>query len=233
MVTNKGEPSSKLVNVVKNGLHVHNSHTHKGASSGHQDVNADFAGQLHRHRHSRIRTTTVDESESLSDIEDVQVTGYFLNKEEMHYKRIIWEAMNREYPKRGRQQKRATEAKIQTPAKRAAKTTSVTENEKCLSSKINYDALKKLNDELNLSQEKSKRESTDYDSGDNGDLQSNKKLAAEVFEPGKSDFSDEFDQGTDYREDGDSFGGYDGNPCYGYEEEEDGYGHDENCDYED
>ncbi|XP_043702889.1 transcription factor IIIB 90 kDa subunit-like [Telopea speciosissima] len=38
-----------------------------------------------------------DESESLSDVDDVEVDGYLHNAEEKHYKKIIWEEMNREY----------------------------------------------------------------------------------------------------------------------------------------
>ncbi|GFY93494.1 cyclin/Brf1-like TBP-binding protein [Actinidia rufa] len=38
-----------------------------------------------------------DLSESLSDIDDIEVDGYLHNEEEKHYKKIIWEEMNREY----------------------------------------------------------------------------------------------------------------------------------------
>ncbi|CAK9176035.1 unnamed protein product, partial [Ilex paraguariensis] len=38
-----------------------------------------------------------DESESFSDIDDVEVDGYLHNEEEKQYKKIIWEEMNREY----------------------------------------------------------------------------------------------------------------------------------------
>ncbi|KAK9114029.1 hypothetical protein Syun_020826 [Stephania yunnanensis] len=37
------------------------------------------------------------ESESLSDIDDMEVDGYLHNEEEKRYKKIIWEEMNKEY----------------------------------------------------------------------------------------------------------------------------------------
>ncbi|KAF7819238.1 transcription factor IIIB 90 kDa subunit-like isoform X1 [Senna tora] len=37
------------------------------------------------------------QSESFSDIDDSEVDGYLHNEEEKHYKRLIWEEMNREY----------------------------------------------------------------------------------------------------------------------------------------
>ncbi|KAJ9693687.1 hypothetical protein PVL29_009578 [Vitis rotundifolia] len=38
-----------------------------------------------------------DESESLSDIDDVEVDGYLHNEKEKQFKKVIWEAMNKEY----------------------------------------------------------------------------------------------------------------------------------------
>ncbi|CAN4111900.1 unnamed protein product [Withania somnifera] len=38
-----------------------------------------------------------DEPENFSDIDDVEVEGYLHNEKEKHYKKIIWETMNREY----------------------------------------------------------------------------------------------------------------------------------------
>ncbi|XP_028766914.1 transcription factor IIIB 90 kDa subunit-like isoform X1 [Neltuma alba] len=40
---------------------------------------------------------TPSESESLSDIDDLEVEGYLHNEEEKHYKTLIWSEMNREY----------------------------------------------------------------------------------------------------------------------------------------
>ncbi|GLT26251.1 hypothetical protein SLA2020_013330 [Shorea laevis] len=38
-----------------------------------------------------------DESDNFDDIDDLEVDGYLHNEEEKHYKKIIWEEMNREY----------------------------------------------------------------------------------------------------------------------------------------
>ncbi|KAK8520094.1 hypothetical protein V6N13_031438 [Hibiscus sabdariffa] len=38
-----------------------------------------------------------DESDNFSDIDDFEVEGYLHNEEEMRFKKIIWEEMNREY----------------------------------------------------------------------------------------------------------------------------------------
>ncbi|OAY74003.1 Transcription factor IIIB 90 kDa subunit [Ananas comosus] len=39
----------------------------------------------------------VDEPETFSDIDDAEVDGYLHNEEEKHFKKIIWEDMNKEY----------------------------------------------------------------------------------------------------------------------------------------
>ncbi|XP_031391466.1 transcription factor IIIB 60 kDa subunit-like [Punica granatum] len=49
------------------------------------------------HREDNMTTNAGDESDSLSDIDDVEVDGYLHNEEEKNYKKIIWEKMNREY----------------------------------------------------------------------------------------------------------------------------------------
>ncbi|KAK9267542.1 hypothetical protein L1049_009970 [Liquidambar formosana] len=41
--------------------------------------------------------TLADELDCFSDIDDVEVNDYLNNKEEIHYKKIIWEEMNKEY----------------------------------------------------------------------------------------------------------------------------------------
>ncbi|KAL9431370.1 hypothetical protein AB3S75_026535 [Citrus x aurantiifolia] len=42
-------------------------------------------------------TEASDGSDNFSDIDDFEVDGYLHNEEEKHYKKIIWEEMNREY----------------------------------------------------------------------------------------------------------------------------------------
>ncbi|KAA8537120.1 hypothetical protein F0562_029654 [Nyssa sinensis] len=57
-----------------------------------------------------------------------------------------------------------------------------------------------------------------------GDMQSTQKFRSDVHESGKgNNDDDEFEQGTDYRENsnGDDLGDCDGNLCHGYEEDYD------------
>ncbi|XLR48940.1 hypothetical protein HN51_033188 [Arachis hypogaea] len=54
-------------------------------------------GNLDESHEDDTKTKTHDESESLSDIDDLEVDSYLHNEEEKHYKKIIWENMNREY----------------------------------------------------------------------------------------------------------------------------------------
>ncbi|XP_057416199.1 transcription factor IIIB 60 kDa subunit-like [Lotus japonicus] len=50
------------------------------------------------HREDDMNAKTDDEeSESLSDIDDLEVNGYLHSEQEKHFKKIIWEKMNREY----------------------------------------------------------------------------------------------------------------------------------------
>ncbi|XP_057445716.1 transcription factor IIIB 60 kDa subunit [Lotus japonicus] len=49
------------------------------------------------HREDDMNAKTADESESLSDIDDLEVDGYLHSEQEKHFKKIIWEKMNREY----------------------------------------------------------------------------------------------------------------------------------------
>ncbi|BBH01260.1 hypothetical protein Prudu_011474, partial [Prunus dulcis] len=84
-----------------------------------------------------------DVSESLSDIDDAEQAGAL-------FKRMIWEAMNKDYDKE-KSRKRARMAKKATRAKKpekAVKVSTVMDTKNRLSSKINYDALDKLNEEL-------------------------------------------------------------------------------------
>ncbi|XP_017255344.1 uncharacterized protein LOC108225050 isoform X2 [Daucus carota subsp. sativus] len=46
------------------------------------------------------------ESDTFSDIDDLEIDSYIHSKKEQHYKKIIWEELNREYIE-GRRQKRA------------------------------------------------------------------------------------------------------------------------------
>ncbi|XP_021806873.1 uncharacterized protein LOC110750815 [Prunus avium] len=68
------------------------------------------------------------------------------------FKRMIWEAMNKDYDK-GKSRKRARMYKKGAPGKKpekAVKVSTVMDTKNGLRSKINYDALDKLNEELFL-----------------------------------------------------------------------------------
>ncbi|CAK9133792.1 unnamed protein product [Ilex paraguariensis] len=75
-------PSSKVgsSDVPSGLLHVRESdrnptlHTYKEAFAGHKVVNVDTRDRLHWHKCWRRRTTAVNESESLSDIDDSEVS---------------------------------------------------------------------------------------------------------------------------------------------------------------
>ncbi|OVA11069.1 Transcription factor TFIIB [Macleaya cordata] len=66
-----------------------------GATIGHREVDEGASGQPQSNED--MDTAAGDESESLSDIDDVEVSGYLHNEEEKRYKKIIWEEMNKEY----------------------------------------------------------------------------------------------------------------------------------------
>ncbi|XP_068634840.1 transcription factor IIIB 60 kDa subunit isoform X2 [Aristolochia californica] len=60
-----------------------------GASTGQKVVEEELTADMSQ--------KGADESESLSDIDDVEVDGYLHSEEEKHFKKIIWEEMNKEY----------------------------------------------------------------------------------------------------------------------------------------
>ncbi|XP_022724602.1 uncharacterized protein LOC111281208 isoform X2 [Durio zibethinus] len=48
----------------------------------------------------RKRKSRSESDDDLSDINDAEITGYLNNKTEMLFKKLVWEAMNKDYPKR-------------------------------------------------------------------------------------------------------------------------------------
>ncbi|KAI3832278.1 hypothetical protein MKX03_009322 [Papaver bracteatum] len=70
--------------------------TQEGATIGHQEAVEEGASDQPRGDED-MDTIDGGESESLSDIDDAEVEGYLHNEEEKHYKKIIWEEMNKEY----------------------------------------------------------------------------------------------------------------------------------------
>ncbi|KAL0393908.1 UNVERIFIED_CONTAM: hypothetical protein Slati_4357000 [Sesamum latifolium] len=116
-----------------------------GHSTGHGDISKDTCEVIKRYKLKRNRTKN-NESDSLSDIDDAEVLGYLNKKEEIYYKRILWEAMHGKSTE-AKKQKRTTENKERLLCQKVAKTTTKAEFQRP-SSRINYDALKILNDEL-------------------------------------------------------------------------------------
>ncbi|XP_059275271.1 uncharacterized protein LOC132029890 [Lycium ferocissimum] len=107
---------------------------------------AKFQGIAQRER------IAADEAENLSGIDDSEVVGYLNNTKEIHYKKIIWEKMNKEVAKgddklHAKKRKQEIGGKKDVHAKKSAKTREKAENKRT-SSKINYNALQKLTDEL-------------------------------------------------------------------------------------
>nr|GEU30495.1 transcription factor IIIB 60 kDa subunit isoform X1 [Tanacetum cinerariifolium] len=106
----------------------------------------------------------VDETHTLSEIDDSEVSCYLNNKEESHFKKIIWELQNKEYMqeqavkeaaskltpeetkakealKKKAKANKDLEAKNAKPPQTAAEAADQHFTKKRLSSKINYDAL--------------------------------------------------------------------------------------------
>ncbi|KAL0323979.1 UNVERIFIED_CONTAM: hypothetical protein Scaly_2365000 [Sesamum calycinum] len=121
-----------------------------GPSTRHQEIIKDSCGIVKSYTLKRNRTKN-NESDSLSDIDDAEVLGYLNKEEEIYYKRILWEGMHGKSTE-AKKQKRTTETKKGISVKKAAKTTTKAEFQRP-SSRINYDALKILNDELEQSSE--------------------------------------------------------------------------------
>ncbi|XP_021294611.1 uncharacterized protein LOC110424381 isoform X3 [Herrania umbratica] len=171
----------------------------------------------------------------LSDIDDAEITGYLNNNTEMLFKKMVWEAMNKDYRKQ--KQKKPTMGKKSTSAKKAVasrmekRKEEEKENKMRLSSKINYDALEKLSDEpvlsLSLSMEevaeKTKTNSIDLNWGNQIDTQQSRGTSGtsglEICGFEEDIFSDEVEPEN----------------CnlYSYGDgEEDGYGYREDYNYE-
>ncbi|XP_009788528.1 uncharacterized protein [Nicotiana sylvestris] len=151
-----------------------------------------------------------DDAENLSDIDDFEVVGYLNNKKEMHYKKILWEKMNQEFSKsddklQGKKRKQETGCKKDVCAKRSAKTTERVENKRT-SSKINYDALQKLTDDLNQISEEAELGRLEPKACANGDSADNLNIGFHDLE-----------QENAYGEDDDSYRDNNDDSCYGYE----------------
>ncbi|KAJ9179823.1 hypothetical protein P3X46_008142 [Hevea brasiliensis] len=101
----------------------------------------------------------------LTGINDAEIVRYVRDEKEIELRKIMWELLQRDYSKRKRPQQ---EKKKGAHAKKALKIGGVDDQrksnkKKTMSSKINYDALKKLEEEISTSPEIGK--DSDYSAG--------------------------------------------------------------------
>ncbi|XP_008444162.2 uncharacterized protein LOC103487591 isoform X1 [Cucumis melo] len=115
-------------------------------------------------RHKDKSSPSNDDSEDLGDVFDSEVNSYLNNRKEAHYKKIIWEQINKDYlqdqaakkqglnivgaaavVKKSKKRKRKIEAPINKPAQAdTEETTHEMLIKKRLSSKFDFDVLDKL-----------------------------------------------------------------------------------------
>ncbi|KAF4400374.1 hypothetical protein CsatB_001418 [Cannabis sativa] len=153
-----------------------------------------------------------------SSVSDAEVFRYLNSNKVASYKRVIWETMNMDYQK-GTSQKRAKTAKKVDPAK-VVKPSQKKNNEKKLSSKINYDMLNKL--EQDHVQE--------IGFGEGGRTLDNEKFNSEAYSSGETNNNDFEHEKLGSEEEGDAIQDYYAITDYGMDD--DGYGHYEEHDYE-
>ncbi|KAF3341947.1 transcription factor 3B subunit-like isoform X1 [Carex littledalei] len=145
-----------------------------------------------------------DEPETLSDIDDAEVNEYLLHdEEEKHYKRIIWEEMNKEYleelalkeaakkeaeerePRKVR--KRKPDEDDTGPAKTPFEATCNVLKKKGLASKVNLDAIGSLYDMDDITFEKEEAETEEKTFNKFAEFEENAENGLDEF-----DFVDEF-----------------------------------------
>ncbi|KAK9947030.1 hypothetical protein M0R45_012467 [Rubus argutus] len=160
-------------------------------------------------------------SESLSDIDDAEISPYLNTDKEVLYKTIVWEAMNRDDIEKTSTRKRAGKAKEAGPLNKSAKTcTESMDNntkksrpevgnhthgvKKQRSSKINYGA---LNEEA-YGFEEHCEEVQGYDD----DSESEHLNEEDQYKPGYNDDNDTYDYAND------DYNGYNDGEDYGFDE---------------
>ncbi|CAN4076485.1 unnamed protein product [Withania somnifera] len=149
-----------------------------------------------------------DDADNLFCIDDSEVVRYLNNTKEIHYKKIIWEKMNKDFAKGGdkllvKKRKREIGGKKDVHAKKSTKSTEKVENKRT-SSRINYNALQKLTDELKQAPVEAELE-LEFKASANGDSAENLKTGFH-----------ELEQENEYGEDDDSFRENDDDSYYGY-----------------
>ncbi|CAA2955958.1 transcription factor IIIB 60 kDa subunit [Olea europaea subsp. europaea] len=93
------ENKSKCLNFNKEGYIKHTSEDENEQAMESESTGASAHHKIDDSANDKIDgvDAAAEESESLSDIDDLEVDGYLHNEEEKHYKKIIWEEMNKEY----------------------------------------------------------------------------------------------------------------------------------------
>ncbi|XP_059463581.1 uncharacterized protein LOC132192306 [Corylus avellana] len=182
---------------------------------------------------------TDDESDGLSDIDDVEVSGYLNNEEEMRYKKIIWEEMNKEYRQehaaaaaakmeaaavaKSRKERKRKQDVNPNPAQTTAESAHQMLIKKRLNSKINYDVLETLFADKPASDTDKKVISSNGD--DNGTAKGQNDGEKEHDGDRADNIYDELEQGYEDMEQ------EDGN-VFNFENEENGYGYGYGYDYD-
>ncbi|XP_051151434.1 uncharacterized protein LOC127265598 isoform X2 [Andrographis paniculata] len=124
--------------------------THSRPSNGHNQINKDASITV---KCCKVRENLKNyrKLDSLSEIDDAEISGYLNSKEEIIVKTILWEAINGNY-KKAKKRKRTTETKKFASAEKFAKASEKVGLQK-RSTRINYDALKLLGSDLAESSE--------------------------------------------------------------------------------
>ncbi|KAK9724808.1 hypothetical protein RND81_05G100000 [Saponaria officinalis] len=144
-----------------------------------EDDAVDFSddkspGALHSQKKGEDTKSSSD-SEDLSDIKDAEVDSYLNNEKQKHYKKIIWEMMNRKYLKDLEARKKLAASNASNPkkkqrqktakdVKKAQPTAQQTSSKKRPSSRINHEALQKMFEEEPEPAENTKRARTESES---------------------------------------------------------------------
>ncbi|KAL8150641.1 hypothetical protein V2J09_020449 [Rumex salicifolius] len=149
-------------------------------------------------------TSSYDDSESLSDIDDAEVRSYLLKEDEVLFKKMMWERSNLEYTKAETARKataaNAMKLKKEKQRMKAAGTKNSWDTVKTAvkrtSSRVNYDALKELLGESEAS-EKTKKSLTESHSEDDAVSNNNESGQNKLSDRGTKD--DDYDEENDMK----------------------------------
>lgn len=172
-------------------------------------------------------------SESLSDIDDAEISPYLNTDKEVLYKTMVWEAMNRDYVEKTSTRKRAGKAKEAGPPNKAAKTcTESMDNntkksrqevgnhthgvKKQRSSKINYGALNAedygFEEGLESNEKLNSAEHSEEGQGYDDDSESEHLNEEDQYKQCYNDVNDKYDYAND------DYNGYNDGEDYGFDE---------------